>query len=219
MNTGLLLLIITVGTALVFDFLNGFHDAANSIATVFPPASFLPNWRSIWAAVLQFCCRLFLGTAVAKTIGNGMIRLDDVTQYVVIAGLAGRDRLGSADLVVGSADFVFARPDRRLCRGSHGARRVHARHRQRVLSDHSSGLDQDTDLYRGRSHHGIRAGLRIFMVAIYWILRDNAPQPGGQTGSANCNCCRPPPTAWATAATMRRRPWASSPARFHRRRT
>jgi PiT family inorganic phosphate transporter len=88
-NTGLLLLIITVAVALAFDFLNGFHDAANSIATVVSTRVLSPKLAVIWAAFFNFVAAFVLGTAVAKTIGKGMIRLDDVTQYVVIAGLAG----------------------------------------------------------------------------------------------------------------------------------
>ena len=88
MSTGLLLL-ITVAVALAFDFLNGFHDAANSIATVVSTRVLSPKLAVIWAAFFNFVAAFLLGTAVAKTIGKGMIRLDDVTQYVVIAGLAG----------------------------------------------------------------------------------------------------------------------------------
>ena len=89
MNTALVLLIITVTTALVFDFLNGFHDAANSIATVVSTRVLSPKLAVAWAAFFNFVAAFVLGTAVAKTIGKGMIRLDDVTQYVVIAGLLG----------------------------------------------------------------------------------------------------------------------------------
>ncbi len=89
MSTGLLLLIITVAVALAFDFLNGFHDAANSIATVVSTRVLSPKLAVIWAAFFNFVAAFLLGTAVAKTIGKGMIRLEDVTQYVVIAGLAG----------------------------------------------------------------------------------------------------------------------------------
>ena len=88
-STGLLLLIVTVAVALAFDFLNGFHDAANSIATVVSTRVLSPKLAVIWAAFFNFVAAFVLGTAVAKTIGKGMIRLDDVTQYVVIAGLAG----------------------------------------------------------------------------------------------------------------------------------
>ena len=89
MSPVLVLLIVTVITALIFDFLNGFHDAANSIATVVSTRVLSPRLAVVWAAVFNFLAAFFLGTAVAKTIGSGMIRLDIVTQYVVLAGLAG----------------------------------------------------------------------------------------------------------------------------------
>ncbi len=85
----MVLLIITVLTALIFDFLNGFHDAANSIATVVSTRVLSPRLAVIWAAAFNFLAAFLLGTAVAKTIGQGMIRLDIVTQYVVLAGLVG----------------------------------------------------------------------------------------------------------------------------------
>lgn len=94
MDTGLILLIITVAVALTFDFLNGFHDAANSIATVVSTRVLSPRLAVVWAAFFNFVAAFFLGTAVAKTIGKGMIHLDIngvqvVTQYVVLAGLLG----------------------------------------------------------------------------------------------------------------------------------
>jgi PiT family inorganic phosphate transporter len=89
MSTGMILLIITVVTALIFDFLNGFHDAANSIATVVSTRVLSPRLAVVWAAAFNFLAAFLLGTAVAKTIGKGMISLDIVTQYVVLAGLLG----------------------------------------------------------------------------------------------------------------------------------
>jgi len=85
----LLLLIITVVVALTFDFLNGFHDAANSIATVVSTRVLSPKLAVVWAAFFNFVAAFLLGTAVAKTIGSGMIRIETVTQYVVITGLFG----------------------------------------------------------------------------------------------------------------------------------
>jgi PiT family inorganic phosphate transporter len=85
----LLLLIITILVALIFDFLNGFHDAANSIATVVSTRVLSPKLAVAWAAFFNFAAAFLLGTAVAKTIGGGMIRVDSVTQYVVISGLFG----------------------------------------------------------------------------------------------------------------------------------
>ena len=84
-----LLVVITVLCALIFDFLNGFHDAANSIATVVSTRVLSPRLAVFWAAAFNFLAAFFLGTAVAKTIGKGMVRLDAVTQYVVLAGLTG----------------------------------------------------------------------------------------------------------------------------------
>ena len=84
-----LLLIVTILAALIFDFLNGFHDAANSIATVVSTRVLSPKLAVIWAAFFNFVAAFLLGTAVAKTIGSGMIRVDEITQYVVITGLIG----------------------------------------------------------------------------------------------------------------------------------
>jgi inorganic phosphate transporter, PiT family len=88
-NPGFVLVGITVLVALIFDFINGFHDAANSIATVVSTRVLSPRLAVIWAAFFNFAAAFILGTAVAKTIGKGMIQLDIVTQYVVLAGLMG----------------------------------------------------------------------------------------------------------------------------------
>jgi len=75
--------------ALVFDFLNGFHDAANSIATVVSTRVLSPRVAVIWAAFFNFVAAFTFGTAVAKTMGQGMIDLRYVTLYVILAGLIG----------------------------------------------------------------------------------------------------------------------------------
>ena len=89
MKPDFLLLGITVLVALTFDFLNGFHDAANSIATVVSTRVLSPKLAVLWAAFFNFVAAFLLGTAVAKTIGSGMIHIEVVTQYVVIGGLLG----------------------------------------------------------------------------------------------------------------------------------
>jgi inorganic phosphate transporter, PiT family len=83
------LLILIVLVALAFDFLNGFHDAANSIATVVSTRVLSPQKAVIWAAFFNFVAAFVLGTHVAKTIGSGMIDLSVVTREVVLAGLVG----------------------------------------------------------------------------------------------------------------------------------
>ena len=85
--TALIVFIILV--ALTFDFLNGFHDAANSIATVVSTRVLSPNKAVAWAAFFNFVAAFVLGTHVAKTIGSGMIDLKAVTQEVILAGLIG----------------------------------------------------------------------------------------------------------------------------------
>ncbi len=82
-------LVFVILLALAFDFLNGFHDAANSIATVVSTRVLSPHKAVLWAAFFNFVAAFVLGTHVAKTIGNGMIDLSVVTREVVLAGLAG----------------------------------------------------------------------------------------------------------------------------------
>src|ERR1700686_931505 len=89
MNKDVLLVLITILVALVFDFLNGFHDSANSIATVVSTRVLSPKLAVLWAAVFNFAAAFIFGIAVAKTIYSGMIHIDAVTQYVVLAGLLG----------------------------------------------------------------------------------------------------------------------------------
>ncbi len=82
-------LVLVIFVALTFDFLNGFHDAANSIATVVSTRVLTPQQAVVWAAFFNFAAAFVLGTAVAKTIGKGMIDIQVVTQDVILAGLLG----------------------------------------------------------------------------------------------------------------------------------
>lgn len=84
---GLILFIIFV--ALVFDFLNGFHDAANSIATIVCTRVLTPVQAVMWAAFFNFIAAFVFGTPVAKRVGEGMIVLSAIDQYVVLGGLMG----------------------------------------------------------------------------------------------------------------------------------
>jgi inorganic phosphate transporter, PiT family len=83
------LVVITILLALSFDFFNGFHDAANSIATVFSTRVLSPRLAVVWAAIFNFIAAFIFGIAVAKTIGSGMIDVNRITQYVVLSGLMG----------------------------------------------------------------------------------------------------------------------------------
>ena len=75
--------------ALAFDFVNGFHDAANSIATVVSTRVLSPSAAVAWAAFWNFVAAFVFGTAIAKTIGKGMIDLSVVDSTVVLGGLLG----------------------------------------------------------------------------------------------------------------------------------
>jgi PiT family inorganic phosphate transporter len=83
------LIILIILVALIFDFLNGFHDAANSIATVVSTRVLSPQKAVIWAAFFNFAATFLLGTHVAKTVGSGMVDLSVVTPEVILAGLLG----------------------------------------------------------------------------------------------------------------------------------
>jgi PiT family inorganic phosphate transporter len=88
-HTSLLLVVVTILIALSFDFINGFHDAANSIATVVSTRVLSPRWAVVWAATFNFIAAFVFGTAVAKTISSGLVDPKQVTQYVILAALAG----------------------------------------------------------------------------------------------------------------------------------
>jgi phosphate/sulfate permease len=81
--------VFIIAVALAFDFLNGFHDAANSIATVVSTRVLSPRTAVVWAAFFNFVAAFVLGTHVAKTIGKGLIDLEIETQEVILAGLVG----------------------------------------------------------------------------------------------------------------------------------
>lgn len=89
MTQQLFIVIALITVALAFDYINGFHDAANSIATVVSTRVLSPTQAVIWAAFFNFIAAFAFGTAVAKTIGKGMIDLSAVTFGVIFAGLMG----------------------------------------------------------------------------------------------------------------------------------
>src|SRR5256714_1545947 len=76
-------------TALTFDFLNGFHDAANSIATVASTRVLTPLQAVAWAAFFNFVAAFGFGVSVAKTVGKGVVDANVVDQWVILAGLTG----------------------------------------------------------------------------------------------------------------------------------
>jgi inorganic phosphate transporter, PiT family len=89
MSPTVILVGVTIFIALSFDFINGFHDAANSIATVVSTRVLSPRLAVFWAASFNFIAAFVFGTAVAKTISSGLVDPAQVTQYVILSALAG----------------------------------------------------------------------------------------------------------------------------------
>ena len=89
MDSNFLAVVGLIFVALIFDYINGFHDAANSIATVVSTRVLSPGKAVIWAAVFNFIAAFTFGTAVAKTVGAGLVDIRIVTFAVILAGLIG----------------------------------------------------------------------------------------------------------------------------------
>jgi inorganic phosphate transporter, PiT family len=85
----LTLVVFIVFVALVFDFINGFHDAANSIATVVSTRVLTPLQAVVWAAFFNFVAAFGFGVGVARTVGKGVVEANVVDQWVILAGLVG----------------------------------------------------------------------------------------------------------------------------------
>src|SRR5881392_3058048 len=86
---GFLALLALISVALVFDFLNGLHDAANSIATIVSTRVLRPQYAVLWAAFFNFIAFMFFGLHVAETVGKGIVDVSIVTPAVIFAALVG----------------------------------------------------------------------------------------------------------------------------------
>jgi PiT family inorganic phosphate transporter len=89
MDSTLLAIIFLVALALFFDFLNGFHDAANSIATIVATRVLSPKYAVMWAAFFNFIAFAFFGLHVANTLGKNIIDITQVDSYVIFGALVG----------------------------------------------------------------------------------------------------------------------------------
>ena len=95
------LLIAVIVLTLAFEFSNGWHDAANSIATVVSTRVLTPFRAVVWAAFWNFVAAFIFGTAVATTIGKGMVHIEMVDQTVLLAGLLGAISWNLITLILG----------------------------------------------------------------------------------------------------------------------
>ena len=156
--------------------MNGFHDSANSIATVVSTRVLSPKLAVLWAATFNFLAAFFLGTAVAKTIGSGMIRLEYVDQYVVLAALFGA-------IIWDLLTWWWGLPtssSHALIGGYAGAAMARAALQDHVHSIFSviipQGWYKTLIFIVVAPVIGLVLGF-LFMLSVYWIFRRSAPQP------------------------------------------
>jgi PiT family inorganic phosphate transporter len=163
-------LLSTIGliilVALIFDYINGFHDAANSIATVVSTRVLSPGIAVVWAAFFNFAAAAVVGTAVATTVGKGMIELSAVTYSVILAGLIGAI---SWNLIT----WYFALPtssSHALFGGYAGAAVAKAGFSAIIVS----GWTKTLIFIVVAPLIGLTVGL-LLMLAILWIFHDTPP--------------------------------------------
>jgi PiT family inorganic phosphate transporter len=170
----LTLAIFIVAVALLFDFLNGFHDAANSVATVVATRVLTPFQAVAWAAFFNFVSAFTFGTGVAGTVGKGFVDLSLITPEVILAGLIG-------GIVWDLITWWFGLPTS----SSHA-----------LIGGYAGGALANAGLKLGisRAHEGLVVGqwpttlafiviaptlglaLAYFlMVAVYWLFRKSSP--------------------------------------------
>ena len=167
MDNATILVIVTILLALCFDFFNGFHDAANSIATVVSTRVLSPRLAVVWAAIFNFIAAFIFGTAVAKTIGAGMIDVNRITQAVVLSGLVGA-------IVWDILTWWWGLPTSysHALIGAYGGAAI-ARAGFGVIIPH--GWTKTLIFIVVAPILGMILGL-IFMTAMFWIFRRSAPQ-------------------------------------------
>ena len=174
MNSTLILVSSIILVALVFDFVNGFHDAANSIATVVATKVLTPAQAVLWAAGFNFIAAFSVGTGVAKTVGAGMIDLQYVTPLVILAGLVGAI---TWDLITWWLGLPTS-SSHALIGGYGGAAMARAAHLR--------GLDRSLDVLIGGAWIKTLIFIVIaplmgmalaygLMIAVYWIFQKARP--------------------------------------------
>ncbi|HLJ75343.1 MAG TPA: inorganic phosphate transporter [Thermoanaerobaculia bacterium] len=167
MSSQLLIVVGLIMVALTFDFMNGFHDAANSIATVVSTRVLSPGQAVIWAAFFNFVAAFGFGTAVAKTMYKGMIDISAVTFAVIFAGLVGAI---AWDIIT----WYFGLPtssSHALIGGYAGAAVARALSPSVIIP---SGWTKTLVFIVVSPLIGMVAGLAL-MTATFWIFRNFAP--------------------------------------------
>jgi PiT family inorganic phosphate transporter len=166
LDAALVTIIVVITVALIFDYINGFHDAANSIATVVTTRVLSPGQAVMWAAFFNFVAAFFFGTGVAKTVGKGMVDLEIVTFSVILAGLLGA-------IIWNLITWYFGLPtssSHALFGGYGGAAVAKAGFGAIIWS----GWSKTILFIMLAPLIGLAVGL-VVMVSIYWLCRDTTP--------------------------------------------
>ena len=168
MSLELILVVTIIAVALAFDFINGFHDAANSIATVVATRVLTPFQAVVWAAFFNFVSAFSFGTAVAKTVGSGMVDLKQVTPYVILCGLIGAIAWDLLTwwlaLPTSSSHALF---------GGYAGAAIAKAASIRVLV--WAGWIKTLVFMVVAPLLGVAAAF-LFMLAVYWIFRNSSPK-------------------------------------------
>jgi PiT family inorganic phosphate transporter len=157
---------LIIAVALIFDYINGFHDAANSIATVVSTRVLSPGQAVLWAAFFNFAAAAVVGTAVARTVGSGMVDLAVVTHSVILGGLAGA-------IIWNLITWLYALPtssSHALFGGYAGAAVAKAGFGAVIVS----GWTKTLIFIVVAPLIGLAVGLAL-MTGIYWACRDVTP--------------------------------------------
>jgi PiT family inorganic phosphate transporter len=165
LDATLVMLVLVILAALAFDYINGFHDTANAIATCVSTRALTVRSAIIMAAVLNFAGAM-VSTKVATTIGKGIVDKDHVTQMVVLAGIMGA-------IIWDIITWYYGLPSsssHAIIGGLMGAVMAHAG----IAALHWAGLKKIVLALLISPIIGTVIGF-VFMVIIYWLFRNKAP--------------------------------------------
>jgi PiT family inorganic phosphate transporter len=166
MTTALVILVLVVAAGLAFDYINGFHDAANAVATVVSTGVLPLRTAVLMAAILNFIGAL-TGTAVAETIGTGLVRTQAITQVVVLSALLGAIAWNLVTWYFG----IPSSSSHAMVGGLVGSAIAHAGTR----SIHGEGLLIVVESLVISPIVGLLLGF-TFMIALFWICRRGRPR-------------------------------------------
>jgi len=190
------LVLITVFLTLAFEFSNGWHDAANSIATVVSTRVLTPFRAVLWAAFWNFVAAFVFGTAVANTIGKGMVHIELVDERVLLAGLLGAIIWNLITLTLG----LPTSSSHALMGGYGGAAVAHAGFKALILH----GWQKPVLFIFLSPVIGFIVAILV-TVTTTWIVRQQRPRRVDKLVSQAANSFPLPLTASATAPMTRKR--------------